>query len=130
MGGGSCFRVLEDLESDDCASRAAARPRKRVLRQVSATTDKHVSCCRRQDDCASGAAARPRKRVLRQVSATTDKHVSCCRRQDDDASVTWSGERGPSAIRSDVQGRAMTSSIGISLVSGQPGNCKRNFQFF
>ena len=77
-----------------------------------------------------GTGARPRKRALRQVSAATDKHVSCCRRQDDDASVTWSGERGPSAIRSDVQGRAMTRSIGISLVSGQPGNCKRNFQFF
>ena len=97
LGGGSRFRVLEDLESDDCAS---------------------------------GAAARPRKTALRQESASSNERESCCRRQDDDASVSWSGVRGPSAIRSDVQGRAMTRSIGISLVSGQPGNCKRNFQFF
>ena len=57
LGGGSRFKVLEDLESDDCASGAAARRQKRELRQVSATTDKHVSCSRKQDDWASRAAA-------------------------------------------------------------------------
>ena len=115
---------------DDCASGAAARRQKKALRQVSAATDKRVSCCRKQDDCASGDAGRQQKRALRQVSATTDKRVSCCRRQDDDTSVTWRGARGrtetrrtvgrrcatrsgarrPSAIRSDVRGRAMTRS--------------------
>ena len=73
LGGGSRFRVLEDLESDDCASGAAARQQKRALRQVSAATDKRVSCSRRQDDCASGAAARRQKRELRQVSATNKR---------------------------------------------------------
>ena len=50
LGGGSRFRVLEDLESDDCASGAAGREEKRALRQVSASTNKRVSCCRKQDD--------------------------------------------------------------------------------
>ena len=50
LGGGSRFRVLEDLESDDCASGAAGREQKRALRQVSASTNKRVSCCRKQDD--------------------------------------------------------------------------------
>ena len=56
VGGGTRFRVLEDLELDDSGSRAPGHQQKRALRQVSPATDK--PCSRKQDDCTSGAAIR------------------------------------------------------------------------
>ena len=71
VGGGSRFRVLEDIESGGCASGAAGRPPRKIeLRQVCPATNQRESCSRRQDDCARGAAARPWKTALRQESAS------------------------------------------------------------
>ena len=97
LGGGSRFKVLEDLESDDCASGAAARRQKRELRQVSAATDKRVSVSTKQDDDTSvtWSGAHGRTETRRTVGRRC---------------ATRSGARGPSAIRSDVRGRAMTRS--------------------
>ena len=124
-----------DAPRPDAPRPDAPRPRNPALQQVSATAPRPAAP---RPAAPHPDAPRPRKTTLQQVSATDVNRVSSSRKQDDDTSVTWSGARGrtetrrivhtrcatrsaarrPSAIRSDMRGRAMTRSAAAVVVTG------------
>ena len=127
VGGGSRFRVLEDPESDDCASATAPRPaapRPAAPRPAAPRPAAPRPAAPRPDAPRPDAprpaaprpaaphpdAPRPRKTALQQVSATDVNRVSSSRKQDDDTSVTWRGARGRTETRRTVHTRCATRS--------------------